>query len=321
MHPWLEKIDFGHGISLPSRILPGPMDGVSEGSFVKAMSISGFAHSWFTPFIRISNGVPRRAKLREKLAQYLDTGLPLIVQIMGTRTEFLAETTSRLHEIGVACVDLNCACPSATVLGNKSGGFHLTEPEWIFNTISAMKKACDNKAVSVKIRCGFNSPDEMDNIAEAIRNAAPSMVTCHFRTVRELYKTIPNGWLRLKKMRELLPSTLLIGSGDLFTVDDALRMYEISGVDGVAPARGLMRNPALLLEIEAACAGKSPEEALSNEQRMDFLLKIGELSGKSPARQGFVLKIAREMFGENSNEFQTLLKRCQPCRKIDRATV
>ncbi len=305
----LEPLVFRDGRSLPCRILPGPMEGISEGSFVAVMSEMGMVKCWFTPFIRISNGVPRMARLREKLAPYLATGLPVIAQIMGTYPELLAEAAARLHSLGAVCVDLNCGCPSPTVIGSRSGGYHLTEPEWMFDAITAMRKACGDAAVSVKIRCGFKSTDEMDDIAAAIRDARPDMVTCHFRTVKELYRPVTDGLERLARMRSLLPGIPLFGSGDLFTVADAMRMLRETAVDGVAPARGLMRNPALLKEIEAECRGIPPETAMSAKERLAFLEKVGELSGLPKREQGFLLRMAREMFGEESAEFQSLLGR------------
>ena len=305
---WLQPLVFRDGRVLPNRILPGPMDGVKEGSFVSVLDAAGLADAWFTPFIRISNGVPKRARLREKLAPYLATGKPVIAQIMGIYPDLLAEAARRLHEVGAVCVDLNCACPSATVLGSHSGGYCLTETDWMAEALTKMKAACGTHAVSVKIRCGFYGTDEMPDIAAAICEAAPDMVTCHFRTVRELYKPVQDPYLRLAQMHALLPDIPFIGSGDLFTIEDARRMAEEAHVDGVAPARGLLKNPALLKEIAAACAGNPCASTLTPEQRLALLNRIGEASGHKRRDQGFLLKIAREMFGEDSSEFQQLLE-------------
>lgn len=313
MHRWLTPLIFRDGRSLPCRIIPGPMEGITEGSYISVMSSCGFVSSWFTPFIRISSGVPRNSKIEYKLQQFKNSGLPIIAQVMGTNSRLLAEAARRLHQHGATCVDLNCACPSATVLGSRSGGWTLTEPDWIYNTLLEMKKACGNCGVSVKIRCGYYKDDEMEDIASAISAAAPDMVTCHFRTVKELYRPVPDGVYRLRRMRELLPNTPLIGSGDLFTVEDARRMYEIADVDGVAPARGMLKNPALLREIKSDCEGKTPMAALTDEEKINFLNQVGELSGHRRKEQGFILKIAKVMYGENSEEFARLLSSITNC--------
>lgn len=307
-HLWLEPLVFADGKFLPNRIIPGPMEGISEGSYVSVMSGSGMVKSWFTPFIRISNGVPRNARLKYKVEPYLATGLPVIAQIMGIHTELMAEAARRLHQTGVTCVDLNCACPSSKVIGNKSGGFALTRPQWICDTLTAMKKACGKAAVSVKIRCGYESTDEMPDIAAAIMEAHPDMVTCHFRTVKEGYQPVSNGLDRLAVMRELMPGMTLIGSGDLFSVEDARKMYDTAAVDGVAPARGLLKNPALLTEIEAYCKGVDGAEALSADAKLAFLNQVGEVSGHRRKDQGFILKIAKVMFGQETEEFRNLME-------------
>ena len=79
-------------------------------------------------------------------------------------------------------------------------------------------------------------------------------------------------------------------------------------VDGVAPARGLMKNPALLREIAAACGDVSKGDlTLTSQQKIDLLERMGKESGRRRKCQGFLLKIARSMFGEESQEFVELL--------------
>ena len=264
--------------------------------------------SWFTPFIRISCGVPRLSRFKARLAPFFSSGLPVIAQLLGTDTERLAESAARLHSLGAVCVDLNCACPSPQVLGSGGGGKSLLHPQWIKDTLLAMKTASNGKPVSVKLRCAYASPDEMEDIAAAVREASPDLVTCHFRTVMEMYEPVEDGHERLAKMHSLLGSIPFFGSGDIFTVQDALKMRSIAGVDGIAPARGLMKNPMLLREIRAACQGQpTGQMQMSSQEKLQFLEQLGQLSGQSRKHQVFILKIARTMFGEDSQEFRCLV--------------
>lgn len=305
-HPWLQPIVFADGRTLPTRILPGPMEGVTEGSFLSAMSKRGFVNAWFTPFLRISTGVPRRSRLQHWLEPFLHTGMPVIAQIMGIDSAKLATTAAILHSLGATCVDLNCACPSPTVIGNGGGGKRLCEPDWITRTLDAMREACGNHAISVKIRVGFDSPAELPAIAEAVRSARPDLVFCHFRTVRELYRPISDGLQRLAKARDLLPDCILFGSGNLFTADDAEAMRQQCAVDGVIPARGLLQNPALLLDIHDYCHNRPPTP-LSDAERIDFLRDIAAASGQRPgANHGFVLRVAAGLYGRDSALFRDL---------------
>lgn len=330
MHPWLAPLVLPGGQALPNRILPGPMEGITAGSFVRVMTAMGLVRCWVTPFVRISNGVPRLCRLRERLAAFLDvpsvsplgtpvagagtgTGtaakppmLPVVVQIMGTDTALLAAAAARVEELGVAGVDLNCACPAKEVLHSGAGGMCLCRPEWIRTTLCALRAACPGIGVSVKLRTGYADSAELPAILAAVRAAAPDFVTLHFRTVEEMYRPVPGGWARLAQARALLPETTLIGSGDVRTAQDAQALCAETGVDGVAPARGLLHYPWLLQDIEAVLAGAEPRRHDVTERRafLGSIVRCAEADGSW--RPGFILELAKNLFGRETPCFAAL---------------
>ena len=284
------------------------MDGITEQNFLSAMSSRQWTSAWWTPFLRISTGVPRQSRLTAWLQPYLDTGLPVIAQIMGTSTDKLAETALRLYKAGAICVDLNCACPSPQVIGNQGGGACLKNPSWIHDTLLAMRKRCPAGAISVKIRAGYSSVEELADLTAAVREASPHLVSMHYRTVNEMYRPIEGGLQRLRKAREYLAKIPFFGSGDLFTVEAALQMFEETGVDGLLPARGVLTNPALLTQIQAACQGKKPLE-ISDREKLSFLCDLAQpAAGKQNTPNGFLLRICAALFGRNSKIFQQLVQ-------------
>lgn len=308
----MNPIALPHGGMLPSGLLPGPMEGVTSGSFLSAMSRRGWVSCWWTPFLRVSTGVPRRSRLASWLAPYQATGFPVIVQIMGTDPGRLAETAVRFGQLGAAAIDLNCACPSPVVVSNGSGGACLRSPDWLTATLCTIRNACPALPLGIKIRAGFASPAEMPALAAAVRAGAPDWVTLHYRTVREQYREIFDGLERLRAFRELLPDCVLIGSGDLFTVEAVCRMQEVCAVDGVAPARGLLRNPALLLQLRQFCQGE-PVTGLTAAERRQFLFDLTRPEfGASGSRSGFVLRIAAFLLGEGD----PLLLALRQCRHL-----
>ena len=301
---WTTPLPLRGGGALPGRILPGPMDGVTEGSFLSAMTSRGYVRCWHAPFMRISTGVPRLARISDHLEPYLNQRLPVIAQMMGTNTDFLAGTAKRMLAAGAICADLNCACPSPTVIGNPSGGARLRDPEWIARTLDAIRNAVGERPFSVKLRIGFDSPDEFPKIAAAVRSAAPDIVFVHFRTVREMYHPVKDGWKRFLIVRECLPDSVLIACGDIQSPEDAFRLAELCPVDGIAAARGLLAQPSLLRDIEAAILGQPP---VPTEDKIRFLLDIATQSGRLPkANNGFILRLARSMFGEENDVFKQL---------------
>ena len=301
---WTTPLPLRGGGTLPGRILPGPMDGVTEGSFLSAMTSRGYVRCWHAPFMRISTGVPRLARISDHLEPYLNQRLPVIAQMMGTNTDFLAGTAKRMLAAGAVCADLNCACPSPTVIGNHSGGARLRDPEWIARTLDAIRDAVGERPFSIKLRIGFDSPDEFPQIAAAVRSAKPDIVFVHFRTVREMYNPVKDGWERFLVARECLPDSILIACGDIQSPEDAFRLAKICPVDGIAVARGLLVQPSLLRDIEAAILGEPP---VPTEDKLRFLLDIATQSGRLPkANNGFILRLARSMFGEESDVFKQL---------------
>ncbi len=307
-HPFLEPLPLAGGRALPNRILPGPMEGITTGAFGTVLSRAGYVRCWVTPFLRLTTGVPRSARLREQLAPYVETGLPFVVQVMGTQIELLGAAAARLVALGAVGIDLNCACPSRTVLANGAGGARLRHPEWIVAALRALRLAVPGYGVSIKLRSGLADPAEMAEILPAVAAGAPDFVTLHFRTAAENYDVVPGGWQRLARARALLPGVLLVGCGDVRTAADALRLHAETGVDGVAAARGLLRNPRLLLDIEEACAGRPPG-GLERQRclaRLRDMALLALASGRT--KPGFVLEVARNMLGERDALFQDLYR-------------
>ncbi len=284
----------------PWLLLPGPMEGVTAGSWVEVLTRHRWVRAWWTPFLRISTGVPRRSRLSAWIAPYLSTGLPVIAQIMGSDTARLAETAVRLAALGAAAIDLNCACPSREVVSSHAGGWHLQHPEWIGQMLLAMRRSCPGTPISVKLRSGWDRPDFDERLSPILNDVRPDLVTVHFRTVAEGYRAIGDGLDRLKRIRESLPQLTVLGSGDLFTIDAIRQMLDHTGVDGAAPARGMLHNPRLLADF--ADSGRRPPPFSPAEQHA-FLREIASCGGS----HGFVLQLAANFFGTRSEQFRALL--------------
>jgi tRNA-dihydrouridine synthase len=292
---------------LPGRVLPGPMEGITSGAFCTVMTRMNLVPAWVTPFIRVSEGILRPARLRARLRAF--SPLPVMAQIMGTDIPLLTETAARLAaEPGVISIDLNCACPTPIVVANGGGGGRLRHPRWIRDALVALRAACPATGVSVKVRVGLESDDELAGICEAIGEGQPDFAVMHYRTVKEGYRPAPLGLDRLARARAWLPGLPLFGSGDLFTVEAAARMFTVAAVDGVTPARGLVANPWLLRDIQEDCrAGIVPVR--TDADRRGFLSHLIEEADRTRTwRSGFVLEVARHQFGREHPLFAQLLE-------------
>lgn len=322
-HPYLLPLRLPGGAVLPHRIVPAPMEGITTGAFCAVLSRARCVRCWVTPFLRVTTGVPRTARLRAFLGPYLDSGLPAAAQIMGLDTDLLCATAARLAGLGAAAIDLNCACPSRTVLAGGAGAARLRHPDWIAATLGALRDALPRCGLGIKLRSGLSDPRELEDVLPAVAAARPDFVTLHYRTAAEQYGPVPGGWDRIARARETLARCVppgaapppLIGCGDVRTAADALRLHRQTGADGVAAARGLLANPWLLREIELACTGRMP--ALHGRAAALGLLRemVLEAARTQPGRRpGFALEIARTMLGPDAPLFRELA-RCRTMRQ------
>jgi nifR3 family TIM-barrel protein len=201
----------------------------------------------------------RGGRGREKGAVLCDEDHPVAGQLMGSDGNELAAAAKVLVEAGFDVIDLNFACPVRKVMGRNRGGYLLSDPA---SAIEIMRKVRDTVPglLSVKLRRALNesqqAADWFDEVfAEACRLQFAA-IAVHGRTVEQKYTGFAK-WPFLRDLKKRTPAGVtLFGSGDVFTADDALRMYRDTGVDGVWIARGAIGNPWIFSEFAALLRGE-----------------------------------------------------------------
>ncbi len=291
------------------RVLPGPMEGVMRGCLCRAAADLGMIPAWVTPFIRISVDVPRLSKLKRMLEEFLCCDVPVVVQLMGTDAEKLAVAAERLVGLGIAGIDVNFACPSGVVVRHGGGGGMLRRPAEMVEIMCRLREVCGGIALSAKIRSGFESASEMEEIIPMLCGSGIDFLSLHYRTVRELYKPAANRNERLRRAVALAGSVPLIGSGDVYSLDDVQEICGECGCAGVMAARGWLRDPGLLRRIEAAAGGV--EVARDDvDPRWSLLRRMAELARDNPVKYGTktaFLEAAVFMFGGKSRVFREMV--------------
>ncbi len=283
-----------------------------KGEFCRTMMEFDLVPMWITPFIRVSDNVARRSKLVAAIEQFRP--LPFIAQIMGNNRSCLAGTAERLASIPDCLgIELNCSCPSPTVVRRQAGGALLRTPSWICDTVRHMQDRA-GPAVGVKLRSGFDTADELENVLAIVCDADPAWITFHHRTVQESYTAVPEARQRFRRARACLGKRIMLASGDLFSVDDCLSLASNVNVDGLTPARGLLRNPWLIRAAEAACRGESYESPHVHS----FLIRLAELTAERRRwHPGLILEIATNLWDPTDERFAKLLEASKdPARLI-----
>ncbi len=188
-----------------------------------------------------------------------DEERPVAGQLMGSEPEQFAAGALKLVEAGFDVLDINFGCPVKKVLGRCRGGFHLSQPEVALQIVQRTREIVPASIpVTVKMRRGLNdtaeSRDNFFTILDGAFAAGIAAVTVHGRTVEQRYIG-PSRWAFLAEVKRHLGKKTMLGSGDLFTAPDCLRMMAETGVDGVTVARGCIGNPWIFQQCRVLAAG------------------------------------------------------------------
>lgn len=174
-----------------------------------------------------------------------DREKPLSLQIFGGDRKSLVEAAKYVDKhTNADIIDINMGCPVPKVTKCDAGAKWLLDPQKIEEMVSAVVDAVD-KPVTVKMRMGWDDEHiyAVEN-ARAVERAGGKAVTIHGRTREQMYTGKAN-WDIIKQVKEAV-SIPVIGNGDVFTPEDAKRMLEHTGCDGVMIGRGALGNPWML---------------------------------------------------------------------------
>jgi len=224
-------------------------------------------------------------KNREKNKHFLFNSAdeqPVAGQLMGAEPEQFSLGAQRLVEAGFAVIDINFGCPVKKVLGRCRGGYHLSQPEVALDIVRRTRdKVPPHIPVTLKMRRGIDDSEQSrDCFFEILDGAFASgvaAITVHPRTVEQRYNG-PSNWDFLAQVKQHVGERTILGSGDLFSAEDCMRMLRQTGVDGVTVARGAIGNPWIFTQCRALAAGQPLPPPPTIHQQRAVLARHWELA-------------------------------------------
>ena len=174
-------------------------------------------------------------------------------------------------ELGFAAIDVNLACPVKKISKKSRGGHWLREPAGAIEILRAVREAVPASIpVTVKMRRSYDDTEEMKRnfmyLFDAAYDLGCAWVVVHGRTVEQKYVG-PSRWDPLKQLVDRNPERIVMGSGDVWDVNQIFRMIAYTGVSGVSVARGCIGNPWIFRQARDLLEGREPREPTIAEQR------------------------------------------------------
>jgi nifR3 family TIM-barrel protein len=237
-------------ISLKNNLLLAPIAGYTDAGF-RALCLRFGAGLAYTEMVS-AKALTYGNQNTKALLYTTDIETIKAVQIFGCEPEIIAKAIKLPELKKFDIIDINMGCPMPKLVKNNEGAALMQNETLVYNIIKQAKAAADGRAVTAKIRAGFNQNEiNAPKIAKIIEDAGGDLVTIHGRT-RDMYyagKACLNTIASVKAAVKIP----VVGNGDV-TDSVSLNAMLSTGVNGVMIARGALGKPYIFSMLSAQCS-------------------------------------------------------------------
>jgi len=242
-------------VTIKGRVLLAPMSGVSDYPFRHQVALLG-APCVVSEMIA-SESMIRQTRQSKQMAQTLSSDIKIVggvappvamTQIAGVKPEVMAEAAKLAVDNGAMIVDINMGCPAKKVVGQAAGSALMRDLKHARSIIGAVVKAV-SVPVTLKMRKGWdNESENAPELAKIAEAEGVKMITVHGRTRCQFYSGLSDwAFFRLVKKAVRVP---VIGNGDIKTPQEAQKVIQNYGVDGVMIGRGCYGKPWRIHQVD-----------------------------------------------------------------------
>lgn len=255
-------------IEFSSPALMAPMAGYTDRAFRRILKKAG-ASLLFGEFVS-ADGLVRENEKSLELLEFDKIERPFGIQLFGSEPEIMANAAQIVEHYSPDLIDLNFGCPVPKVVKRGAGAALLRDLPRLEKIARAVVSAV-SLPVTAKIRSGWDKNSiVVTEVAKRLEDAGIQAVTVHPRTRSMGYSGIAD-WNLIKEVKQNL-TIPVIGNGDIWQAEDAIRMMEETACDLVMVARGALRNPWIFRQIQELSSGREP----FSPTNMEFLQLIRE---------------------------------------------
>lgn len=288
---YLEKAFNIGSVRIDPPLALAPMAEVTDTyyrSLIKELGGVGLVVSEFIS----SEGLTRKVNRSHQMLAFSEAERPVAIQIYGGDPDRMDEAAAIVEAEGVDIVDINMGCPVKKIVNSGAGSGMLKDFDKAARTVEKIVKRV-KIPVTVKVRKGW----ETDNVLPLLKRfeeIGVASIAIHGRTRAESY-TGASDWAYIQYVKENMRIPVF-GNGDVKTPEDAVRMFETSGVDGVMIGRAALHNPFIFRDIHAHVTG-APLMGNEVEHRIDAMQRyLSKIEG-APQVDKWKLHKARTVVG------------------------
>jgi len=305
-------------MTLPRPIIGlSPMDGVTDATFRRVIAQQGKPDVTMTEFTHVHD-ICRGPEFLLSTLVYSDLERPIVAQLYGKDPALFYQAAHAACELGFDGIDINMGCPSKSVASSGSGAGLIRTPEVALAILRETRRGMDDWAngqtleqagfksariaaihalnerrqasvpvprrrlpLSVKTRLGYERTIVESWIADLLE-VRPAAISLHGRTLQQMYRGEAD-WSAIAQAAQLVKGTgtLLLGNGDIQSLDEAVQRVRATQVDGVLVGRAVLGAPWFFREKEQARAlaqagdpaGRIDVPAITLEQRFALVLE------------------------------------------------
>lgn len=256
--------DFGPirvgGLLLPSNVLMAPLAGYTCYPF-RMLAYELGAGLCFTEMCS-ANALKYNDRATRRLLLTTKDEPVRAVQLLGGNPAVMEQMAKSAVLEEFDLVDINMGCPVPNVFKSGEGSALMLEPKRAAAIIRGCKRS--GKIVTVKCRAGIREDDLFAaEFARVCEEAGADMITIHGRSRSMMYDGEP--YTKEIEQAKAAVSIPVIANGGIFSVEDAIRMLECTGADGIMIARYGLEHPFIFCELTGKPCRKTPVQIL-NEQ-------------------------------------------------------
>ncbi len=225
----------------------------------------------FTEFVRVNSQSRKRVNRADMLdITNASTQVPLVVQVIGSQPQALADAAERLETAGCQYLNLNLGCPYGRMTSGATGGELLKDPIALADLLHRLRGVIRG-SFSVKCRAGYDDPRQIFSLLQVFDDCAVDFLILHPRTVVQKYA----GQADHDLTAEVIRSTAIpvIANGDINEPATAWQLLDETAAAGLMLGRGALSDPLLFRRIRQ----QEPESVSEQQKRQDIYAFINNL--------------------------------------------